>query len=40
MEAVTTFASREALEQVLEMGVEEGMTLAVNQIDGILAGDG
>lgn len=38
MESVTTFASREAMEKVLEMGVEEGMTLAVNQIDAILAG--
>lgn len=37
MEVVSVYASREAMEQVIAMGVEEGMTLAVNQIDGILA---
>jgi uncharacterized protein YndB with AHSA1/START domain len=31
------FGSREAMEQVIAMGVEEGMTLAVGQIDAILA---
>jgi uncharacterized protein YndB with AHSA1/START domain len=37
MEVVSTFGSREAMEQVIAMGVEEGMTQAVNQIDGLLA---
>jgi uncharacterized protein YndB with AHSA1/START domain len=32
-----TYASREALEQVLAMGVVEGATSALNQIDGLLA---
>jgi uncharacterized protein YndB with AHSA1/START domain len=31
------FPSKEAMEQVLAMGIEEGMTLAVGQIDAILA---
>ena len=31
------YATREGMEQVIAMGVEEGMTLAVNQIDGLLA---
>ena len=34
---VSTFASAEALQQVLDMGVVEGSTLAINQIDGLLA---
>lgn len=38
MSIETTFASVEAMEQVLAMGMEEGITLAVGQIDGILAG--
>lgn len=33
----TRFASREAMEQVLEMGMEEGLTAAMGQIDAILA---
>jgi len=33
------FPSREALEQVLAMGMEEGLTQAVGQIDAILAED-
>lgn len=37
MTLVTEFASREQLDQLLEMGMEEGMTLALGQIDGILA---
>jgi uncharacterized protein YndB with AHSA1/START domain len=37
MSIETTFASAEAMEQVLAMGVEEGLTQAVSQIDGILA---
>ena len=32
----TTFSSAEAMEQVLAMGAEEGMTLAMNQMDEIL----
>lgn len=34
---VTTFASVEAIEEVLAMGMEEGMTSAMSQIDGVLA---
>ena len=34
---VSTFATAEALQQVLAMGVEEGSTLAINQIDELLA---
>lgn len=34
---VSTFSSAEALQQVLDMGVVEGSTLAINQIDGLLA---
>jgi uncharacterized protein YndB with AHSA1/START domain len=30
------YATREGMEQVIAMGVEEGMTQAVNQIDGLL----
>jgi uncharacterized protein YndB with AHSA1/START domain len=33
------FSSTEAMEQVLAMGMEEGLTAAVNQIDAILAQD-
>lgn len=33
----TTYQSLEALRQVLEMGMEEGATLATNQIDALLA---
>ena len=32
----TTFPSLEAMEQMVEMGMEEGFTLAVNQIDALL----
>lgn len=35
---VSTYASAEALQQVLEMGVVEGASSAINQIDGLLAG--
>ncbi|NNE71659.1 MAG: SRPBCC domain-containing protein [Rhodothermales bacterium] len=35
---VSTYASREALEKVLEMGVVEGATAAINNIDGLLGG--
>ena len=34
---VATYASAEALQQVLDMGVVEGSTLAINQIDELLA---
>jgi uncharacterized protein YndB with AHSA1/START domain len=37
MVTVTSFPSREALEQLLKMGMEEGMTAAMSQIDGVLA---
>ena len=30
------FASLEAMEQLLAMGVEEGMALALGQVDGLL----
>ena len=36
MTTVTTFADTAQLEQVVAMGIEEGMTLAMGQIDGIL----
>jgi hypothetical protein len=39
MSIESTFPSLEAMEQVLAMGMEEGLKLAVGQIDGILAGD-
>ena len=32
----TTFPSLEAMEQMVEMGMEEGITLAINQIDPLL----
>jgi uncharacterized protein YndB with AHSA1/START domain len=38
MTVTSIFASAEAMEQVLAMGAEEGMTQAVGQIDAILAG--
>lgn len=37
MTTVSTFPSLEALEQLSEMGMEEGMRLAMGQIDGLLA---
>lgn len=33
----TSYESAEALQQVLEMGVVEGATAAINQIDGVVA---
>ena len=39
MSIESRFATAEALEQVLAMGMEEGLTLAVGQIDAILAED-
>jgi len=37
MSITTTYPSTEAMEQVLAMGMDEGMSLAIGQIDGILA---
>ena len=37
MTTVTTFPSLEALEQLLDMGMEEGMKAAMGQIDAVLA---
>jgi len=39
MSIESVFASTEAREQVLGMGMEEGLAQAVDQIDAILAGD-
>ena len=36
MVVASQYATREGMEQVIAMGVEEGMTLAVDQIDAIL----
>jgi uncharacterized protein YndB with AHSA1/START domain len=33
----STYATAEALQTVLDMGIEEGATSAINQIDGVLA---
>ncbi len=38
MSIESRFASREGMEQVLEMGAEQGMVEALNQVDGLLAG--
>lgn len=38
MTALTVYPTAEALQQVLDMGVIEGATSAMNQIDGLLAG--
>ena len=35
---VSTFETAEGLQKVLDMGVVEGATGAINQIDGLLAG--
>jgi uncharacterized protein YndB with AHSA1/START domain len=37
MTVTSTFASLESMEQLVAMGMEEGMTLAMGQIDAILA---
>lgn len=37
MTATSTFSSSEAMEKLIEMGMEEGMRLAMGQIDGVLA---
>lgn len=39
MSIATVFPNLEAMEQVLAMGAEEGLTQAIGQIDGILAED-
>lgn len=39
MEIESRFPSREAMDQMLAMGMEEGMSLALGQIDGLLAQD-
>jgi uncharacterized protein YndB with AHSA1/START domain len=39
MSIESVFPSAEAMEQILGMGMEEGLTLAVGQIDAILAED-
>jgi len=39
MVITSRFPSVEAMEKLVDMGMEEGMTLAVGQIDAILAGD-
>ena len=39
MSIESTFPSAEAMEQLLAMGMEEGLTQAVGQIDAILAED-
>jgi uncharacterized protein YndB with AHSA1/START domain len=39
MSIVSVFPTAEAMEQILAMGVEEGLKQAVGQIDGILAED-
>lgn len=36
MEMVTQFASREQLDQLIEMGMQEGLTLSVGQMDELL----
>ena len=38
MSIASIFPNVQAMEQVLEMGMEEGITQAIGQIDGILAG--
>jgi uncharacterized protein YndB with AHSA1/START domain len=40
MSIESRFAGREAMEQVIEMGVEQGMVEALGQIDALLAGVG
>ena len=37
MVTVTTFPSLEALEQLINMGMEEGMKAAMSQIDAVVA---
>jgi uncharacterized protein YndB with AHSA1/START domain len=37
MEVVSRFASRADMDQVMAMGMQEGLTLAVGQMDALLA---
>ena len=37
MQLSSPFASREQMEQLLAMGMDEGLRLAVGQMDGVLA---
>lgn len=39
MSILTTFPSLEAMEQLVEMGIEDGITLAIGQIDDVLMAD-
>ena len=39
MAIVTTFPSTEAMEQLLTMGMEEGLTAAMGQMDDLLSAD-
>ena len=39
MTIATRFATADAVQELVAMGMEEGLTLAVGQIDGILAED-
>jgi hypothetical protein len=39
MTIATTFPSAEAMDQMISMGMAEGMALALGQIDDLLAGD-
>jgi uncharacterized protein YndB with AHSA1/START domain len=39
MEIVTTFPSEEAMQQLLTMGMDEGMRAALGQIDDLLRAD-
>ena len=36
MTSVVTFPSPEAMDKILSMGMEEGMTAAMGQMDGLL----
>ena len=40
MSVETIFPSREAMEELLAMGMQEGFTASVRQIDAVIAGDG
>ncbi len=39
MSIESSFASRDGMEQMIEMGMEQGMVEALGQIDGLLAGE-
>ncbi len=40
MSIQSKFASREGMERLVEMGMEQGMVEALGQIDALLAGEG